>query len=228
MADATLDAKVRTEFGKGSARRTRREGLIPAVLYGHGTEPEHLALPGHATEMAMRIANALLELNIEGESESKLALPKQIQRHPVRSNIMHIDLILVRRGQKVVVEVPITVVGEAAAETMVITEMATLEVEAEATNIPTGFEVSVEGLEIGSQILAQDVILPEGVTIAGDPEALVVNVTAQISEEELEADLAVAGEEDVDAVEVEGVEDEAAEAVADEGEAAEAADGDEE
>lgn len=189
MADVTLDAKVRSDFGKGAARRTRREGMIPAVIYGHGTEPEHLALPAHATEMAMRISNALIELNIEGEKETKLALTKQVQRHPVKRSILHVDLLLVRRGEKVVVEVPVNVVGDAASGTMVITENTVLQVEAEATNIPTEFEVSVAGLEAGSQILASDIELPAGVELVTDPETLVVNIAAQISKAALEAEL---------------------------------------
>ncbi len=190
MADYTLNAAVRHEFGKGAARRLRRDGKIPAVIYGHGQEPEHLALPAHASELALRNPNALLELAFEG-LDSKMALPKQIQRHPVTGRIEHVDLIIVRRGEKVVVEVPIVIEGEAGPDTVVLSELTTLEVQAEATSIPTEIIVSVEGLEAGAQITAGDVKLPEGTEITGDPEQLVINITAQISAEELEAELEV-------------------------------------
>jgi large subunit ribosomal protein L25 len=187
-----ITAEVRTEFGKGAARRIRRDHKIPAVVYGHGNDPIHLTLPGHDTMMALKHggANALLELEIEGSSQ--LALTKQVQVDPIRRVLEHIDFVAVRRGEKVTVDVPVHVVGEAAPETLVVTENATVEVEAEATNIPERIEVSVEGAQVGTQIHASDLQLPEGTTLLTDGEALVVNVTQAQTAEQLEAELAEA------------------------------------
>lgn len=190
MAEATLKADRRTEFGKGASRRLRRAGMVPAVMYGHGTDPVHLSLPGHETLLALRVSNALLEIEIDAEKQ--LALVKQVQRDAIKGFIDHVDLIIVRRGEKVVVEVPVSVVGEAAPETVVMIDAQTVSVEVEATNIPDHIEVSIEGLEAGSQILAKDIKLQEGASIHGDEELLVVNVTHQVSEEQLEAELAEA------------------------------------
>lgn len=217
MAEIKLSAEVRTEFGKGAARRLRRDDKVPAVLYGHGTDPVHLALPGHETLLALRAANALLELEIPGE-KAQLALPKQVQRDPIRGFIEHVDLLIVKRGEKVIVEVPLVTVGEAAAETVVMVDAPSVSVEAAATSIPTEIEVSIEGLEAGTQILLGDLKLPEGVTVAGDPEALAVNITQAISQEALDAELAEAEAE----LGIEPTEDEAAaEEAPAEGEAAE-------
>jgi large subunit ribosomal protein L25 len=192
MSETKLTAETRTEFGKGAARRIRRDHKVPAVLYGHGTDPVHITLPGHDTMLALKHGgtNALLSIDVDGKET--LALPKQVQRHPVKGELEHLDLIIVRRGEKVVVEVPVHVVGEAAAETLVTTEHSTLSVEAEATHIPDFFEVSVEGAEVGTQILAKDVELPSGSILQTDPEALVVNVSAAPTAEEVEAELAEA------------------------------------
>jgi large subunit ribosomal protein L25 len=187
-----ITAEKRTEFGKGAARRIRRDHKIPAVVYGHGNDPIHLTLPGHDTMMALKHggANALLELDIEGDSQ--LALTKQVQVDPIRRVLEHIDFVAVRRGEKVTVDVPVHVVGEAAPETLVVTEHSTLQVEAEATNIPERIEVSVEGAAIGTQIHASDLSLPEGTSLLTDGDALIVNVTQAQSAEQLEADLAEA------------------------------------
>lgn len=184
-----ITAESRTEFGKGAARRIRRENKIPAVIYGHGSDPVHLTLPGHATMMALKHggANALLELSIDGKEQ--LALTKQVQVDPIRRVIEHIDFVSVKRGEKVTVDVPVTVVGEAGPDTLVVTENATVQVEAEATHIPEAIEVSVEGAAAGTQILASDLDLPSGVTLLVDAETLVVNVTEQVSAEALEAEL---------------------------------------
>ncbi len=195
MSDIKLTAQPRTEFGKGAARRVRRENKIPAVVYGHGTQPLHITLPGHETMLALKVTNALLEITVEGGTEEQkemLALAKDVQRDPVRRVIEHVDLVLVRRGEKVHVEIPVHVVGEAAAGTVVTVEHQTLTVEAEATHLPENVEVSVEGLEAGTLILAGDVTLPTGSTLVTDPDALVVNVTAQVSAEAAEAELAEA------------------------------------
>ena len=194
MSDVTkLSAEPRTEFGKGAARKIRRADKIPAVMYGHGTEPVHITLPGHEAMLALKHTNALLTLVIDGQEH--MALAKDVQRDPIKPIIEHVDLVVVRKGEKVTVEVGVHVEGEAAAETVVTTALATLEVEVEATNIPEWVTVSVEGLEAGSQILAGDIALPEGAELVTDPEFLVVNVTQQISEEELEAELEEAEDE---------------------------------
>ncbi|GAB48667.1 50S ribosomal protein L25/general stress protein Ctc [Mobilicoccus pelagius] len=191
MADQPqIPASLRTEFGKGAARRIRRDDKIPAVLYGSGTDPVHLTLPGHETMLATKVDNALLELDIEGSKQ--LALVKDVQRDPIKPIIEHVDLVVVKRGEKVTVEVAVTVTGEAAPETVVTTENNTLEIEAVATNIPEVLEVSVEGAEAGTQILAAQVEMPEGSTLASDPELLVVNVTQALSEQALEAELEAA------------------------------------
>lgn len=185
-----ISAEKRTEFGKGAARRIRRADKVPAVLYGHGTDPVHLSLPGHETLLALRHTNAVLTLDVEGEEQ--LALAKDVQRDPIRRFIEHVDLVIVRKGEKVVVDIAIHVEGEAAAETFVSLETPELTVEAEATNIPESLTVSVEGLTAGSQIHAGELALPQGVGLVTDAEALVVNVTQAISEEALEAELAEA------------------------------------
>lgn len=177
-----LVASRRTEFGKGAARRTRRAGLVPAVLYGHGTDPVHVSLPGHETFMALKITNALLEIDIDGDVQ--LALAKDVQRNPIRDSVEHVDLLIVRKGEKVTVEIPVSVVGESAPNTIHIIDLQQLLVEAEATNIPDFIEVSVEGLEAGTNIFAADVPLPEGSTLAGDPEQLVVSITVPQTEPE--------------------------------------------
>jgi large subunit ribosomal protein L25 len=195
VAEVRISAEPRTEFGKGGARRTRRSGRIPAVLYGHGTDPRHVSLPTREFEHALRTdgANVLLSLAIEGSDE--LALPKSIQRDPVRGSIEHIDLILIRRGEKVTVDVPLQISGEIIAGGLLDHQLTVLSVAAEATHIPSGFEVSIAGLEIGASIHAKDVDLPAGTELMGDPEAVVVHILAAPTAEELEADLAAAEEE---------------------------------
>lgn len=193
LKEIRLEAEVRTEFGKGAARRIRRDNKIPAVLYGHGTEPVHLTLPGHDTMLALKHANAILTLNFDGKQE--LALAKDVQRDAIKPVIEHIDLVIVKRGEKVTVDVGVHIDGEAAPETNVVVENSSLTVEADVIAIPEWFTVSVEGLEAGSQVLAKDVELPEGVSLVSDEELLVVNVSQQVSVEELEEELAEAEEE---------------------------------
>ena len=192
MSEVRIAAEPRTEFGKGGARRTRRAGKVPAVLYGHGTEPRHISLPARDFEHALRTdgANVLLELQL-GEG-SELALPKAIQRDPVRRSIEHVDLILVRRGEKIVVEVPVTLTGEVVPGGLVDHQLTTLSVSAEATHLPSGFEVSIDGLEIGSSVHANQVELPQGTELAGDPETVVVHILAAPTAEQMEAELAEA------------------------------------
>jgi large subunit ribosomal protein L25 len=190
VSEVRIAAEARTEFGKGAARRVRRANKVPAVLYGHGADVRHISLPGHELMLALKVQNALLTIEMDGKSE--LALPKAVQRDPIKGFLEHVDLVVVRRGEKVTVEVAVHVVGNPAPDTLVNLEQNTLSVEAEATHIPTGLEVSVEGLRAGSQVHASDVTLPSGSTLVTDPEALVVNITAAQTEEQLEAELAEA------------------------------------
>nr|CAA9364024.1 MAG: LSU ribosomal protein L25p [uncultured Nocardioidaceae bacterium] len=190
MSEIKIQAEPRTEFGKGAARRIRRANRVPAVLYGHGTDPVHVTLPGHDLMLALKSgANALLSIDVAGGA-SELALPKQVQRDPIKGFIEHADLILVRRGEKVTVDVPVVLTGEATPETLVVTELNTLSVEAEATHLPESIEVSIEGLAVGDQILASDVKLPEGTTLVVDPTHLVVIGSAAPTAEQLDAAMA--------------------------------------
>ena len=191
MAEVKIQAESRTEFGKGAARRIRRDNKVPAVLYGHGTDPVHITLPGHDTMLALKTANALLLIEVEG-SESLLALPKQVQRDPLKGHIEHVDLVIVKRGEKVQVEIQVHVEGDAVSETLVVVESQTILVEAEATHIPDGVTVSVEGLEAGAQIHASDLKLPAGTTLAVEPDTLIINVTAAQTAEQADAELAEA------------------------------------
>jgi large subunit ribosomal protein L25 len=173
--DNKLVAEARTTFGKGAARRIRAVGKIPAVIYGHGTEPQHVTLPGHEVSLILRKANAVFDLDIDGKSQ--LALVKDVQKDPVRQIIEHIDLVIVRKGEKVTIDIPIHVIGEAAPGTQVLQDANTLSIEAEATNIPERLTVDIEGLAEGTQIHASDVTLPEGSTLISDPDVLVVGIT---------------------------------------------------
>jgi large subunit ribosomal protein L25 len=190
MSETKLVAQTRTEFGKGAARRIRRAHQIPAVMYGHGTEPVHITLPGHETMLALKAANALLSIEVDGKTQ--LALVKDVQRDAIKPVIDHVDLVVVRRGEKVTVDVQVHTTGEAAVETVVTVENQTVELEVEATHIPESLEVSVEGAAAGTQIHASDLVLPEGAVLVSDPEILVVNITGAITAEALEAELAEA------------------------------------
>lgn len=194
MSDTKIAAELRTEFGKGAARRLRRAHQVPAVLYGHGTDPVHLSLPGHETMLVLKQgANVLITLDFEGGSE--LALPKHVQRDPLKGTIEHVDLLIVKRGEKVTVDVPIILEGEAAPGTMVSLEQTSVSVEAEATHIPESIEVSIEGLEEGTQIHAKDLLLPSGTSLIADDEQLIVNITVAPTAEDLEAEAGEAAEE---------------------------------
>jgi large subunit ribosomal protein L25 len=183
-----ISAEKRSQFGKGAARRIRRADKVPAVLYGHGNDPLHLTLPGHDTMMALKLSNAVLTLDVDGDEH--LALAKDVQRDPIKRTIEHVDLVTVRLGEKVEVDIAVHLEGEAAIETLVALDHSELTVEAEATHIPESIVISIEGLPAGTQIHASDVTLPEGVTLVTDPEALVVNITQAMSAEALEAELA--------------------------------------
>ncbi|MFD8530891.1 50S ribosomal protein L25/general stress protein Ctc [Streptosporangium canum] len=174
MSEVVIKAESRNEFGKGAARKIRRENKVPVVLYGHGTDPQHLTLPGHELLLALRTPNVLIRL--EGAA-AELALPKGVQRDPIKGFLEHVDLLLVKRGEKVTIDIPVTVVGEVA-DGILDQQLVSVSVESEATHIPTGVEVDVEGMEIGTQFTAGDLKLPEGTSLIADPETLVLHVTA--------------------------------------------------
>ncbi len=171
----TLTAEKRTEFGKGAARRARAAHQIPAVIYGHGSEPVHILLPGHETMMALKHSNALLTIKLDGKSE--LAIAKDVQIEPVRRAIEHVDLLLVKKGEKITVDVPVHVTGESFAGTIHVVEHATIQIAAEATHLPEALEVSIEGLEEGARVHASEIALPKGAELITDPEAAVVVIS---------------------------------------------------
>ncbi|WP_078290571.1 50S ribosomal protein L25/general stress protein Ctc [Mycobacterium sp. D16R24] len=183
-----LTVTVRTDTGKGASRRARRDGLVPAVLYGHGTTPEHLNLPARDFAAVLRHTgtNAILTLDIEGREQ--LALTKTIEIHPIRRNLVHADLLVVRKGEKVTVEVNVHIEGDAESGTLVTQDANTLEIEAEALSIPEFLTVSVEGLAAGTQITAGSIELPKGSTLISDPETLVINVVAAPTADEMDAE----------------------------------------
>ena len=190
MPEVRIAAEPRTEFGKGPARRERRAGRVPAVLYGHGAEPRHVSLPGHEVLMALRTANVLIRL--EGlPGGSQLALPKAVQRDPIKGYVEHVDLITVRRGEKVTVEIPVTTTGDVAPDGLLDQQLVQIAVEAEATNIPPGIEVDVEEMAIGTAVHAGDLSLPQGVTLAVESDVLVLHVIAAPTAAEIEAELGV-------------------------------------
>jgi large subunit ribosomal protein L25 len=217
MSEDLIKAETRTQFGKGAARRIRRDDKVPAVIYGHGNDPMHVTLPGHDTMMALKHggSNALLHIELDGKTH--LALTKQVQADPIKGFLEHVDFVEVKKGEKVTVEIPVHVVGESKADALTVTELNTVSVEAEATHIPEYLEVSVEDAEVGFQVFAKDLDLPSGSTLLTDDEALVVNVIHAPTAEEIESELEEAEAEA--GIEREVSEEEAGEA-AGEGEAA--------
>ncbi|MDN3352493.1 50S ribosomal protein L25/general stress protein Ctc [Actinomadura sp. DC4] len=206
MSEVSIAAEPRTEFGKGPARRTRRAGRVPAVLYGHGTDPRHISLPGHELMLALKSANVLLRLQgLDGGEE--LALPKDVQRDPLKGFLEHVDLLVVTRGEKVTVEVPIQLTGDIAPDGMLDQQMIQVSLEVEATHIPQSVEVDVEGMVVGDAVHAKDIKLPTGATLDAEDDALVLHVIAAPTAEQMEADLGEGGE----AAEGETAEGEAAE-----------------
>jgi large subunit ribosomal protein L25 len=201
VPEVRIEAELRTEFGKGAARRTRRAGRVPAVIYGHGTQARHLSLPEHELMLALKTPNALLR--IEGlPGRSGLALPKAVQRNPIKGVIEHVDLIEVRRGEKVTVEIPVRVTGEVFPGGLLDQQLVQIAVEAEATHIPNGVDVDVEGMQIGAAVHAKDLALPEGTSLQVDPEALVLHVLAAPTAEQIEAELGEAAPEEPEVPEV--------------------------
>jgi large subunit ribosomal protein L25 len=193
VSEVRISAEPRTEFGKGGARRTRRAGKVPAVLYGHGEKPRHIALPARELAAAIRHGGMTQVFDIAvSDGTSALALPKAIQRDPVKDTFEHVDLLIVRRGEKVTVDVPVTLIGEAARDTLVMHEHQTLSVTADATRLPDHLEASIEGMEPGGHVTAGQIVLPQGVELAADPELILVVVTAAPTAEQLEAEVGIA------------------------------------
>lgn len=190
MSEVRLAAEVRTEFGKGGARRTRRSGKIPAVIYGHGADPRHVSLPAREFTLAIKRGggNVLLTLSLEGKDE--LTIPKAVQRHPIRGDYEHVDLIAVRRGERVTIDVPLIVTGHLAPGAMLGQEYTSVQVEAEATHLPNEIEVSVQGLDAGAHVTAGDLNLPAGTTLVTDAETLLLNITTAPTAEDIEASTA--------------------------------------
>ncbi|MGW2963344.1 50S ribosomal protein L25/general stress protein Ctc [Streptomyces sp. NPDC001220] len=195
MSEVKIAAESRTEFGKGAARRIRRDSKVPGVLYGHGSDPIHLTLPGHELLLALRTPNVLISLDIDGKS-NELAIPKSVVRDPIKGFLEHVDLLLVKRGEKVNVEIPVHTEGELAPGGNLLEHVLNaLPVEAEATHIPESVSVSVEGLEAGASVLAKDITLPSGVTLAVEDDAVVLQVLAAQAEESAEGEEGESGEE---------------------------------
>ena len=190
MPEVHIAATSRTELGKGPARRDRQAGRVPAVLYGHGTSPRHVSLPGHDVLLALRTANVLIRLDgLDGGSE--LALPKAVQRDPINGNVEHVDLLLVRRGEKVTVEIPLNVTGEVEPGGLLDQQLVQLSVEAEATHIPPGLDIDVTGMEIGASVTAGDLTLPRGSSLAVDADTLILHVIPAPTAAQMEAEIGV-------------------------------------
>ncbi|MGD0556495.1 MAG: 50S ribosomal protein L25/general stress protein Ctc [Streptosporangiaceae bacterium] len=188
MPEVTIEAELRTEFGKGAARRTRRAGRVPGVVYGHGAETKHVSLPGHELMLALKTQNALIRLDGLG-GKSSLALPKAVQRDPIKGFIEHVDLIEVRSGEKVTVEISVRIIGDVYPGGMLDQQLVQLPIEAEATHLPDGIDIDVTGMEIGTSVYAKDLALPQGSSLASDPEVLVLHVVAAPTAEQIEAEI---------------------------------------
>jgi large subunit ribosomal protein L25 len=194
VPEVRITAEPRTEFGKGPARRIRRTGRVPAVMYGHGAENQHLTLPEHELMLALKTPNVLIRL--EGLSgPASLALPKAVQRDPLKGSIEHVDLIAVRSGEKVTVEIPVRVTGEVFPGGLLDQQLVQIAVEAEATHLPVGIDVDVDGMEVGTAVHAKDLALPQGSTLQIDPDTLVLHVIAAPTAEQMEAELGAAAPE---------------------------------
>ncbi|GGW42258.1 50S ribosomal protein L25/general stress protein Ctc [Streptomyces xantholiticus] len=182
MSEVKIAAELRSEFGKGAARRIRRDSKVPGVLYGHGIDPVHVTLPGHELLLALRTPNVLIALDLEGKNE--LAIPKAVQRDPLKGFLEHVDLLLVKRGEKVSVDIPVHTEGDLAPGAFLVEHVLNaLPVEAEATHIPESVSVSIEGLSAGDSVLAKDITLPKGTTLTVEDDTVVLQVLAAQAEE---------------------------------------------
>jgi large subunit ribosomal protein L25 len=200
VSASTIRAEIRTEFGKGAARRTRRAGMVPAVLYGHGEQPKHLALPVREFATAIRHGGMTQVLTLDlSDGSQATALPKEIQRDPIKNSYEHADLLLVRRGEKLTVEIPVQLTGEAAVGTLVIFEHNRLAINADATQLPDHLEASIDGLDVGARVTAADIALPAGAELAADPETVIAIISVAPTAEQMEAE--GAGEVPAEAVE---------------------------
>jgi large subunit ribosomal protein L25 len=188
VPEVRIEAEPRTEFGKGASRRTRREGRVPAVMYGHGADNKHFTLPGHELMIALKTPNVLISLAGLG-GRPVLVLPKAVQRNALSNHLEHVDLIEVRSGEKVTVEIPVRVKGDVFSGGLLDQQMVQISVEAEATHLPDGVDIDVEGMEVGTAVHAKDIALPEGTSLATDPDALVLHVLAEKTAEQMDADL---------------------------------------
>jgi large subunit ribosomal protein L25 len=207
-----ISAEPRTGFGKGFARRTRKAGMVPAVLYGHGEQPRHIALPAKEFAAAIRHGGMTTVFDITvSDGHTTLALPKAIQRDALKDTYKHVDLIIVRRGEQVTVDVPVHIVGEAARGTLVVTEHDTISITAEALHLPEHLEASIDGLDVGARVTAADVKLPKGASLVTDPEAVIVMISHSPSAEELEGPTGEAAEVEGEGAEGEGAEGEKSE-----------------
>jgi large subunit ribosomal protein L25 len=177
VPEVRIEAEPRTEFGKGASRRVRRAGRVPGVMYGHGADNRHFTLPEHDLMIALKTPNVLIRL--EGLGSAMLVLPKAVQRHAIKGDVEHVDLIEVRRGEKVTVEIPVRVSGNVFPGGVLDQQLVQIAVEAEATHLPDGVDVDVEGMEVGTAVHASDIALPSGTTLVTDPEALVLHVVAE-------------------------------------------------
>jgi len=220
VSEVRLSAEARTEFGKGGARRTRRAGKIPAVIYGHGADPRHVSLPAREFANAVRHGGANVLLTLDFGGEEQLAIPKAIQRHAIKGTFDHVDLLAVRRGEKVTIDVPLAVSGDVVAGGLLAQEHTSVQLEAEATHLPTEVAVSIEDMKIGDQITAGDLTLPAGSSLVTDPAQVLLVMNEAPSEEEIEAELAEAAEElGIVEEEAEGGEAASGESAAESGEA---------
>lgn len=204
MPEVRIQAEHRTEFGKGAARRVRRAGRVPAIIYGHGADTRHLSLPEHELMLALKTPNALFRL--EGLGAAELALPKAVQRDPLKGVIEHVDLVVVRRGEKVTVEIPVRIVGDVFSGGLLDQQLVTISIEAEATHIPDGIDVNIEGMEIGTSVHAKDLALPTGAALQTDPEALVLHVLDAATQARAEEAAEAAEAEESEVAEGEAVE----------------------
>ena len=206
MSEVRISAEPRTEFGKGGARRTRRAGKVPAVLYGHGEKPKHISLPARDFAAALRHGGTMQVFDIEVSDGTKvLALAKAIQRDPIKDSFDHVDLLIVRRGEMVTIEVPVVLAGEAARNTLVMLEHDKLAVLADATRLPERLEASVEGLDAGSHVTAGEITLPEGVELAAEPDLVIAVVAAAPTQAQMEGETAEAAAEPTEVPEAETV-----------------------